>query len=254
MAGVNNNLMKNQEEKMTMIFDVNGYEVKLSPAIIRKFLLAGNGQLTDQEIMYFMAMCKARQLNPFIREVHLIKYGSTAAQVVVGRDAYQKRATKHKMYNGMETGIWVERNDTGEIIKRNGSILSPKKETLLGGWCKVYRKDWEHPVEVEVNFNEYVGKKSDGTANAQWSTKPVTMIVKVAESQALRKAFVEDLGGMYEAEELNINENELSQEPIPVNQETGEIIDVEPKEIKEDPKKEEDYNPFEPKKDDGQIF
>jgi phage recombination protein Bet len=232
---VNNSLLKNNEEKQTMVFDVNGYEVKLNPAIVRKYLLAGNGQLTDQEIMYFMAMCKARQLNPFIREVHLIKYGSTAAQVVVGRDAYQKRATKHKMYNGSETGIWVERNDTGEIIKRNGSILSTTKETLLGSWCKVYRKDWEHPIEVEVNFNEYVGKKSDGTVNAQWSTKPVTMIVKVAESQALRKAFVEELGGMYEADELNINENDLSNEPVVVNEE--------PK-VQESPKEEEEYNPF----------
>ena len=239
MAVVNNSLVKDKEEKQTMVFDVNGYEVKLNPAIVRKYLLAGNGQLTDQEIMYFMAMCKARQLNPFIREVHLIKYGSTAAQVVVGRDAYQKRATKHKMYNGMETGIWVERNDTGEIIKRNGSILSTTKETLLGGWCKVYRKDWEHAIEVEVNFNEYVGKKSDGTVNAQWSTKPVTMIVKVAESQALRKAFVEELGGMYEADELNINENDLSNEPVVVNEEPKVQEQKEPEVINE-----EDYNPF----------
>ena len=239
MAVVNNSLVKDKEEKQTMVFDVNGYEVKLNPAIVRKYLLAGNGQLTDQEIMYFMAMCKARQLNPFIREVHLIKYGSTAAQVVVGRDAYQKRATKHKMYNGMETGIWVERNDTGEIIKRNGSILSTTKETLLGGWCKVYRKDWEHAIEVEVNFNEYVGKKSDGTVNSQWSTKPVTMIVKVAESQALRKAFVEELGGMYEADELNINENDLSNEPVVVNEEPKVQEQKEPEVINE-----EDYNPF----------
>ena len=239
MAVVNNSLVKDKEEKQTMVFDVNGYEVKLNPAIVRKYLLAGNGQLTDQEIMYFMAMCKARQLNPFIREVHLIKYGSTAAQVVVGRDAYQKRATKHKMYNGMEAGIWIERNDTGEIIKRNGSILSTTKETLLGGWCKVYRKDWEHAIEVEVNFNEYVGKKSDGTVNAQWSTKPVTMIVKVAESQALRKAFVEELGGMYEADELNINENDLSNEPVIVNEEPKVQEQKEPEVINE-----EDYNPF----------
>ena len=239
MAAVNNSLVKDKEEKQTMVFDVNGYEVKLNPAIVRKYLLAGNGQLTDQEIMYFMAMCKARQLNPFIREVHLIKYGSTAAQVVVGRDAYQKRATKHKMYNGMEAGIWIERNDTGEIIKRNGSILSTTKETLLGGWCKVYRKDWEHAIEVEVNFNEYVGKKSDGTVNAQWSTKPVTMIVKVAESQALRKAFVEELGGMYEADELNINENDLSNEPVIVNEEPKVQEQKEPEVINE-----EDYNPF----------
>lgn len=240
MGAVNNSLVKNNEEKQTMVFDVNGYEVKLSPAIVRKYLLAGNGQLTDQEIMYFMAMCKARQLNPFIREVYLIKYGSTAAQIVVGKDAYQKRAIKHPQYDGMKFGIWVENKETGEVIKRNGSIISSLKENLLGAWCEVYRRDWKFPAMAEVNFDEYVGRKSDGTINSQWSTKKVTMIVKVAKSQALREAFTEELGGMYEAEELNINENDLSNEPV--------IVTEEPK-VQEQPKEpevinEEDYNPF----------
>lgn len=242
---VNNSLVKNNDEKMIKTFEVNGYKVKLSPAIVRKYLLAGNGQLTDQEITYFMSMCEARSLNPFIRDAYLIKYGSTAAVVVVSRDAYQKRAVKHSKYNGMKSGIWVEHKESGEIKRIEGSILG-KKYDLIGAWCEVYRKDWDYPTMVEVNFDEYVGKKADGTVNAQWSGKPVTMIVKVAESQALRKAFVEELGGMYTGDEMNINEAELTQEPILVNEQTGEVIEnskEEPKVVEQEQEKE--YNPFE---------
>ena len=46
-------------------------------------------------------------------------------------------------------------------------------------------------------------KKSDGTPNSNWTKQPTTMIEKVAKVRALREAFVEDLSGMYEAEEMD---------------------------------------------------
>ena len=49
-------------------------------------------------------------------------------------------------------------------------------------------------------------KKSDGTPNANWTKQPATMIEKVAKVRALREAFVEDLGGMYDADEIDKKE------------------------------------------------
>ena len=57
-----------------------------------------------------------------IYEKHAKDFSNVSAYILLN-DKHQK------------TGIWIERNDTGEIIKRNGSILSITKETLLGGWC-----------------------------------------------------------------------------------------------------------------------
>ena len=68
-----------------------------------------------------------------------------------------------------------------------------------------YRKDWENPVTVEVNLNEYIQRKSDGKPNTNWENKPITMLTKVAKAQALREAFIEELDGMYEAEETGID-------------------------------------------------
>lgn len=59
------------------------------------------------------------------------------------------------------------------------------------------------------------------------------MIRKVALVQALREAFPEDLGGMYSAEETNINEIELDSRPIELNGVQQAQIDPQTAEIVE---------------------
>lgn len=70
--------------------------------------------------------------------------------------------------------------------------------------------------KYKVGF--YVNRKSDGKPNTNWENKPVTMITKVAKAQALREAFIEDLDGMYEAEEIGVNESELDNTPVQVTE------------------------------------
>ena len=211
---IENNINTNEKDKQTMIFKVGNDQVKLNPGIVRKYLVNGQGSVTDQEIVYFMHLCKSRQLNPFIKEAYLIKYGQEPATMVVARDALEKRAIKNVQYNGKKVGIYVMNKDTNELIKRNGTIYLKDIEELVGAWCTVYRKDWENPVHIEVNLTEYIGRKKDGTINANWTNKPVTMITKVAKAQALREAFIEELEGMYEQEEVNVNLNDISEAEI----------------------------------------
>ena len=108
--------------------------------------------------------------------------------------------------------------ETKKLEKRDGAIYIKEKEDLVGAWCTVYRKDWTHPITKEVNFDEYIQKKQDGTPNTNWENRPVTMITKVAIVQALREAFIEELSGMYEAEEMGVNESELDNTPIQMNE------------------------------------
>ena len=211
---VENNINNNEKDKQTMIFKVGNDQVKLNPGIVRKYLVNGQGTVTDQEIVYFMHLCKSRQLNPFTKEAYLIKYGQEPATMVVARDALEKRAIKNVQYNGKKVGIYVMNKETNELIKRDGTIYIKETEKLIGAWCTVYRKDWENPVSVEVNLDEYIGRKKDGTANANWTNKPVTMVTKVAKAQALREAFIEELEGMYEQEEVNVNLNDISEAEI----------------------------------------
>ena len=80
------NNISNKKENQLVEFSANGEKVKLSPAIVRNYLVNGNGQITDQEIVYFINLCKSQGLNPFIKDCYLIKYGNTLpAQMVVSK-------------------------------------------------------------------------------------------------------------------------------------------------------------------------
>mgnify|MGYP000259694558 FL=1 len=226
---------KHKNDDKVMNFKVGNDNVQLSINLVKRYLSGDNPNVTESEIMYFMKLCKARGLNPYIRDAYLIKYGNQPAAIIVAKDAVEKRAIQNPKYDGKEVGIYVENKDTGELIKREGSILRKNKEELVGAWCTVYRKDWKYPITKEVNFDEYIQKKKDGTPNTNWENRPVTMITKVAIVQALREAFIEELSGMYEAEEMGVNESELDNTPIQVDEnETYDKSDIDDAEIVEE--------------------
>ena len=208
--------MNNQKNEITVKYNIGEDEIKLTPSIVQNYIVGTDATITMQEFKLFTELCKVRKLNPFLREAYLIKYKSgTPASIVVGKDAIVKRAVLNPNFNGMESGIIVT-NDKGEVIERPGTFKLPS-ELLVGAWAKVYRKDWQFPIYSSVSLEETIQKKSDGSVNSNWSKQPATMIEKVAKVRALREAFVEDLSGMYEAEEMNV---ELPTETIEVK-ETG---------------------------------
>jgi phage recombination protein Bet len=178
-----------------------GASIMLSSEIIKQYLVNGNGKVSDQEIMMFLQLCKYQKLNPFLREVYLIKYGDNPATIVTGKEVFTKRAERNENYIGFEAGICIVTKD-GDIKERQGTIIL-KDEYLAGGWAKVYRKGYQIPIVCTVNFDEYCGRKKDGTLNSLWANKPTTMIRKVALVQALREAFPTEFGGMYSQEEIN---------------------------------------------------
>lgn len=189
--------MNNSLQKIT--YETSLGVVEMDFQTVKNYLVRGQAdKITDQEVVLFMKTCQAQKLNPFAQgEAYLIKFGSDPAQMVVGKDAYMRRAEENPAYRGNKSGIVVLRGD--QVIQKEGTCLYPG-ETLLGGWCRVHRVragGGEEEVFREVALKEY----DKGQAN--WKTKPCTMIEKVAVSQALRAAFPKDYEGMYTAEEVS---------------------------------------------------
>lgn len=182
-------------------YEANGELVKLSYSTVKKYLVSGGGNVSDQEVMMFLSLCRYQHLNPFLKEAHLIKYGSNdPATIVVGKDVFTKRANATPTYGGKQAGVIVL-DKSGEIKEREGALVLPG-ETLVGGWAKVFIKGHDTPEYASVSFDEYVGRKKSGEINGQWSKKPATMIRKVAVVQALREAFPDRFQGMYAQEEF----------------------------------------------------
>lgn len=224
MAAVNNSIAKKPQQNDKVVEYMCGEElVKLSPSIIRNYLVNGNGSVTDQEVGMFLNLCRFQHLNPFLREAYLIKFGNQPATIVTGKEAITKRAMRNPKYSGQQAGIVIFHEDSGEFEHRPGALLM-LGEKLVGGWAKVYVKGYEVPIEAVVSYDEYVGLTKEGTVNGQWAKKPATMIRKVALVQALREAFPEDLGGMYASEEVGVEINESAMAPIetPTDQDAQE--------------------------------
>lgn len=147
---------------------------------------------TEQEAFMFLKLCQARNLNPFTREAYLVKYGGKA-NMIVGKEAFTRKAEMHPQFDGFRAGVLVKKGDAWE--EREGSFLMQGEE-LLGGFAEVYRKDRKQPFKAMVSLKEY--SKSQAT----WKDMPGVMIRKVALVSALREAFACDLGGMYDAAEV----------------------------------------------------
>ena len=190
-------MSKAESNALTVSYEVMGARVDLDIDFVKRYLVRGQAdKVTDQEILFFMNTCKMQRLNPLVAgEVYCIKFGSEPAQMVVGKDAYLRRAFDHPDYLFKNDGITVQRGN--EIIQKEGCCLYPG-ETLVGGWCRVtfMRNGKERTAFKEVAFAEY----NKGQAN--WKSKPATMINKVAVSQCVRDAFPKDYEGVYSEDEM----------------------------------------------------
>ena len=222
-------MSKAESNALSVSYEVLGTRVDLDLNFVKRYLVRGQAdRVTDQELVFFMNTCKMQKLNPLASgEVYCIKFGSDPAQMVIGKDAYLRRAFSNPDYLYKEDGITVQRGD--QIVQKEGCCLYPG-EKLIGGWCKVHfmRNGKERTAFKEVSLDEY----NKGQAN--WKTKPATMIAKVATSQCVRDAFPKDYEGLYSEDEMvasgaiPANFREVENPPVDENSNETEIVDADP--------------------------
>lgn len=174
-------------------------KIKLSVAIVKNLVCVKtkSGKLcSDTDAMKFMMMCRARRLNPFEGDAFLIGYdgkdGPTFS-LITAHQAFLKRAEINPEYDGMKSGIIVDRD--GQVMDLEGDFYLPG-DKLLGGWATVYFKNRKQPMHKRVRLERF--KKPFGI----WLDDAAGMICKCAEADALRSSFPTMLGGLYLREEV----------------------------------------------------
>ncbi len=175
--------------------------VELTMGMVKKFLCVPtrNGNIaTDSDIVKFMMLCKARELDPWVGDAYLVGYDSNDGPVfslITAAQALLKRAEISPEYNGMQSGVVVA--DKENVVTYRDGDLVLDGETLVGGWARCHRKDREYPSFDALKLSTFT------TGKSRWNKDPAGMIVKCAEASALRKAFPTQLGGLYSNEEMD---------------------------------------------------
>jgi phage recombination protein Bet len=133
--------------------------------------------LTEPEFMLFAEMCRATGLNPATKEIWAIKAGGRL-QLMTGINGFLRIANSHPEFDGMEVAFEWD------------------GKTLVSCTVKVHRKDRKYPSVGTAYMTEYAKQTSI------WRTMPTVMLSKCAKSLAIREAFIQELGGLYTAEEM----------------------------------------------------
>ena len=214
--------MAEQTERNVVAYHArDGVEVKLSPEVVKKYLVSGRGELvTDQELMLFMGMCKARGLNPFKRDCYLIKYTEKeSAQIVTSIDYFRSRAKAQADCRGWKSGIIIATSEK-TFEYREGAMMI-EGEDLVGGWFKAQPEGWTEPMTWAVSLAPYIKKRSDGQITAFWKPENQPyMIAKVAESQGLRRVWPDEFQGLaIEGDEvIDVTEKAPLQKPRSIHE------------------------------------
>jgi phage recombination protein Bet len=143
--------------------------------------------LTDLEIIDFLNVCQAEQIDPLRKEILLIKIPGQQAYYVITVLSYLKIAENNAAYKGYQAGV-VGKTKEGSSIYHEGELID-EAETLTGGWARVWRADRDKPIYSAVNLREYIKRSQHGQITDFWDDQPAAMIRKIALSKALREAF-----------------------------------------------------------------
>jgi phage recombination protein Bet len=153
---------------------------------------------SDDELSMFVAICNKTQLDPFARQIYMIKrQGKQTIQASI--DGLRLVAQRSGEYAGQIGPYWCGKDGIWKDIWTDDAHPFAAKVGVL-------RRGFREPVFGIAKFKEYA---VEGPQGFMWNKMPSTMIAKCAEALALRKAFPQELSGIYSSEEMaNVPEDD----------------------------------------------
>src|ERR1700677_866458 len=198
-------------------------------------------QASQQQFDLWIAECRNRGLVPVkdvVLQVRATKEWNpeTKAKEFVKKavhittiQALRKLAERTGKYAGQLPSIWIYLDNEGNRVESDIPLPeragSKNPRIPWAAKASVLRKGFEHPIIVPARFEAYAQYySSDGSQslNSTWANRGPEQLEKCAEALALRKAFPEELGGLYLLEEFTDEETvAATAQPSTENVQTG---------------------------------
>lgn len=152
-------------------------------------------------IARFFHTCERTGLDPLARQIYCIgRFGSDGLEwsIQTGIDGFRVIAERSKLYAGQDDPEWL--TEDGEWVA--AFVKSKHGAHPLAARVRVYRHDWTRPMTGIATWDEYAQTKRNGDVTAMWQQRGPGQLAKCAEALAMRKAFPQDLSGLYTDDEM----------------------------------------------------
>ncbi len=171
------------------------------------------GASTD-ELKLFLTVCNRTGLDPFTHQIWAIKRTTGQRETLVyqiGIDGFRLIAQRSKAkggpeYKGQTKPKWCDEQGTWTHLWLSGK---PPFAAEVG----VHVEGFVEPITAIAEYKRLVQTKGDGSPNVFWAKGSAFQLGKCAEAAALRKAFPNELSGLYLEEEMGAGE-----EPPPITE------------------------------------
>ena len=146
--------------------------------------------LSKDDLAFFAIQCKRTGLDPITRQIYAIPNGNKL-NIMASIDGLRLIAERSGVYEGQTKAEWC---GSDGVWKDVWLEATPPKASRVG----VYKNKFREPLVAVALYHEYAGQNP----TFMWKKMPALMIAKVAEALALRKAFPNEMSGIYSDEEM----------------------------------------------------
>lgn len=191
-----------RQQPATVSSITDGSWTRAQVELVKRTVVHGVGEATDDELALFEYVCHHTGLNPFLGQIWAIRRKEQIDNawqermtIQVGIAGYRLIAERTSRYEGMLGPLWCGTDGQWRDVWLDAKPPAACKVGIL-------KRGFREPLWAVATFAEFAQKTRSGELSRFWRSMPANQLAKCAKALAFREAFPQETSGIYSDAEL----------------------------------------------------